>query len=464
MLTLNQSFASTCTFAVIIRLLMLLYGEWQDAHLQVKYTDIDYKVLTDAARYVTIGESPYQRATYRYTPLLAFLLTPNIYVHKSFGKVLFVLADILIGVLIYKILRLRGLPELDAVTYSAYWLYNPMVANISTRGSAESLIGALVLSTLYLITTKRFYAASVMFGLSVHFKIYPIIYSVPLLMLLDDEDYWGIPWKGKEKVHDTWTVKHWTGKIARFVTPTRVWFGVISGGVFLYRRSEFELPSDPIINHQSSIARDHLNHYPRHITQSYSQDFLRETYFYHVVRKDHRHNFSLWFYYIYLSYTEPHGTFLGIATFIPQFWLTFLLGAAFGKDLFFACFIQTFAFVTYQKVCTSQYFMWYTCLLPLILPSTSITFKYKGFMLLLAWVVSQALWLNEAYKLEFLGQNTFFAIWKASLLFFASNLWILKELTSKHKFESVFELGKVRKIWERRSRIMDETMERESLM
>lgn len=242
---LSYSFKHLCILASLIRILFLIYGEYQDAYFTVKYTDIDYVVFTDAARYMTQGQSPYLRETYRYTPLLAMLLTPNIYVFPAFGKCLFAAADILVGYLIHQMLLMRGMSSKLALRYDALWLLNPFVCNISTRGNAESLLGVMVLGTLYLILHKKyFYSGCFVFGFSVHFKIYPVIYAVPLLMLLDD--HYGDPFEHTPFLRKWQLVRYrwiqvlegkgdafgWLRHIIVFVSPVRIVFGVLSAFVF----------------------------------------------------------------------------------------------------------------------------------------------------------------------------------------------------------------------------------------
>jgi hypothetical protein len=73
--------------SALLRVLLTAWGYLHDRLLPFKYTDIDYTVFTDAARYVAAGQSPFQRATYRYSPLLAYLLVPNVLLADVWGKV-----------------------------------------------------------------------------------------------------------------------------------------------------------------------------------------------------------------------------------------------------------------------------------------------------------------------------------------------------------------------------------------
>jgi len=190
--TSNRSIAKCLTLGLLLRLGLLVYAEWVDrTDSVVQFTDIDYHVFTDAARFIERGQSPYLRATYRYTPLLAFLLVPNVTFNRNWGKLLFVACDLVAGWLIYRILLHRGLsPHRAAWSFASIWILNPFVAVISTRGSSEAVLGALVLTTLYLLLLARPVLAGLVFGLSVHFKIYPIVYALPFLLLLN-QDYPG---------------------------------------------------------------------------------------------------------------------------------------------------------------------------------------------------------------------------------------------------------------------------------
>ncbi len=49
MLSLGQSLSA----ALLMRVGFMVYGLFQDVSMKVKYTDVDYYVFTDAARYMT---------------------------------------------------------------------------------------------------------------------------------------------------------------------------------------------------------------------------------------------------------------------------------------------------------------------------------------------------------------------------------------------------------------------------
>lgn len=172
--------------AILFRAALLLYGRWQDANSAIKYTDIDYLVFTDAARYVSRQRSPYDRATYRYTPLLAWLLLPTTWhgIWFEFGKALFATGDVITGWFTYRILRMQGLDAQRSLKFASIWLLNPMVANISTRGSSEGLLAVLVVAMLWAALSKRVLLAGSLLGCSVHFKIYPFIYAASVFWWL----------------------------------------------------------------------------------------------------------------------------------------------------------------------------------------------------------------------------------------------------------------------------------------
>ena len=92
----------------------------------------------------------------------------------------------------------------------------------------------------------------------------------------------------------------------------------------------------------------------------YGDEFLQKTYLYHVNRKDIKHNLSLYFHLLYLN-AESANLLFKLAPFIPQ--LVLLTAVAllfcFKEHVGFCLFIQTYCFVIFNKVCTSQYFLWY---------------------------------------------------------------------------------------------------------
>ena len=408
----NNTYKKTFIIAFILRLILFIYGCWQDANFAFKYTDIDYYVYTDAAKHVANGETPFKRATYRYTPVLAYILWPtHIPTFFSFGKILFIFADLAVGYFIYEILILRGLSTKKTLKFVAFgWLFSPISFTISTRGNADPLVGLLCLLTIYLLMKKQVVLSALVYGFAVHFKIYPIVYVPSILIFLDRTTYRGIP------------KSTWKFPISFIANRDRIVFGAISGGLFLSLIGIFY-----------------------HI---YGYEFLYETYLYHFVRKDNRHNFSMYFYDLYLSYDNNgsgsggNGSLnTGLLAFLPQIILWISIGIKYGEDLPFAFFLATYVFVAWCKVCTAQYFLWYCCLLPIILPTTNIKFKWKGFQLILFWFCGEVHWLLWAKGLELDGESVFLQLWIASVIFFTINVWIIGELLKGYTSNPLFKNG-----------------------
>lgn len=163
----------------------------------------------------------------------------------------------------------------------------------------------------------------------------------------------------------------------------------------------------------------------------YGFPFLEHSYLYHVTRIDHRHNFSVYNTLLHLrsAIGPSEGFAVESLAFVPQLSLSLLLiPLVLAKmDLPGTMLAQTLAFVTFNKVCTSQYFLWYMVFLPLYLPgSVFLTRPRIGIAALAAWVLGQAVWLQQGYQLEFLGKSTFVpGLWYATVLFFGINCLIL---------------------------------------
>ncbi|KAF3069841.1 GPI mannosyltransferase 1 [Daldinia childiae] len=401
--------------ATILRATMLLYGLWQDANSPLKYTDIDYLVFTDAARFTfaSASASPYTRETYRYTPLLAWLLYPTTWPGTfwfSFGKVIFAAADIAAGYLIIRVLRgpTVRMSEGRACRYASIWLLNPMVATISTRGSSEGLLGVLVMALLWAVLEKRVTLAGSLLGLSVHFKIYPFIYAPAIVWWMDAQQMSRITGSQTQAGKDGRSTTPPTtllGKSMAFITPDRILLALVSLTTFL--------------------GLDFVMY------TFYGMPFLTHTFLHHVSRIDHRHNFSPYNILLYLTSAHPSTALVKAESvaFLPQLVLSTILIPIAGakKDLPTTMLAQTFAFVTFNKVCTSQYFLWYMVFLPLYLPDSSFLRNPRlGLLILGLWVATQGMWLQQAYNLEFLGMSTFIpGLWTSSLAFFLVNCWVL---------------------------------------
>ncbi|KXZ51747.1 hypothetical protein GPECTOR_11g193 [Gonium pectorale] len=539
--------------AGLVRALLICWAEYQDKYLTVKYTDIDYVVFTDAARFVSRGGSPYRRATYRYSPLLAYLVLPNIWVHPAFGKVLFSAADLVAAAVLSYLLRRTAAPARIRTAALAAWLFNPYTATISTRGSCDVLSVLLLLALLVCLLHGRPLLSGALYGLAVHFRIYPVIYGPAIVLFLacradlltatataagreegGEEGRRGI---AAPKHVDRRSMDHTVAPAAAAAdSPAearrRLTIAAVEGrretaGAASASQAAGRSTEDGGTGGDQEASRAARQRRPRRPAASpsakrtlartaaalrpvalfgaaaaatflalgalfyslYGDEFLREAFVHHLTRKDPRHNFSPYYYPVYLGYGSggsaaagasavggaaaratdpplslppaarpadpglddapqpaagPSAALLGGAwdlarraaaavplgepwrlALLPQAAAVLAVALRFHEDLPVAWLLQTWCFVTLNKVVTAQYFVWYLSLLPLALPAlaarAAAPWRRPLAVAAAGWVAAQLHWLWWAYQLEMQGRSVHLPLWAAGLLFQAAN-------------------------------------------
>jgi GPI mannosyltransferase 1 subunit M len=378
--------------ALAIRIAAIIFGACFDQIMfPLQYTDIDYHVYTEAANFMMKGMAPYEMQTYRYPPVLAALLIPNHILHRAFGKILFAIFD---SLLIFEIDQIHKVsPVTPWKGWLSLWCYNPISIYICSRGSADSISNYLVLMTLRLFIVKQFSASGIIFATSVYFRIYPIIYLPSFLYSLFQSSN--------------------STKIINILT-----FGI-----------NFTLTLAGLVIISYSL---------------YGEYYMEHAIYYHTIRKDHRHNFSPFFYptYLHLSQTNNNNNNINnkpskidnLLSFIQfnistlsQIILLLVITMKFaGSNLAKCMLLQTLVFVTFNKVMTGQYFLWYIILLPVTLDWKKIMIYQRTVLMRSSlWIISLFGWLYCAYLLEFQGQNTFLMIWIMSIIFLFANICLI---------------------------------------
>ena len=267
-----------------------------------------------------------------------------------------------------------------------------MAINVCTRGNADAIICWLVLLCVRLLQRGCIIQSGAVYGIAVHFRIFPVILAPTFLLLLNRP-----------------SIRAPLGYPSSALV-CQATFSLIAAFTFFALTGVFWL----------------LYGYP----------FLHESYLYHILsRLDPRHNFSPYFYALYITPSVAWTILFAVSQITVQLSMSW----RFASDFVFCACIQTWAFVTFNKVCTAQYFLWYLSLLPCAATSTTIS-SWGGTGAAAAWFAAEIHWLLWAYYLEFEGKNVFFNLWIAGLIFFAANLSCIIYLVRSHAGKARFEI------------------------
>lgn len=202
-MTKSRDWKTTIIWGIVIRIALIFFLSTYESvyNQELSFTDIDYKVYSDA----TLYDSPYDRHTYRYTPLISYLMRFNYHIHESIGKVFFALFDVVAMYFLHAIFKKSGNNHYADFAVKLY-AYNPLFIALTARGSCESIALALMYAFWFYyfggettgnqpclhITNHKIsqtqpnatlkWVSYLVYGLWVHVRVYPIV-LLPLLLM-----------------------------------------------------------------------------------------------------------------------------------------------------------------------------------------------------------------------------------------------------------------------------------------
>jgi len=344
-------------------------------------------------------------------------------------------------------------------TTSLFYLYNPFMINISTRGSADCIIILFILLTLIFLELGIYSISGVFFGLAIHFKIYPVIYCPAILLYIitrrkhisdiklnNDKDF---EIKNDKNINDNIKQKSLIERAVKFFLTLFCFYFFLSIAstliskllniykiLFLQVKNLIKFFFKYIFNFNAIVFFGFALFTFLNLFLIFylflGQKFVYEYLLYHIVRKDHRHNYSVFSYLMYLIYTTNFGKILSLMAFLPQALLVIYCSLFLFKDLNICLTIITWIFVTFNKVVTAQYYLWYLSLVPLIMPFNRMFLdkKIKCGILFALWFYFEIYWNTLSHRLEYKGENLFLEIMGLNFIFFLINCVIVEELAS----------------------------------
>lgn len=454
----GSSVRTLAVAAFLIRLLVIGYSVLHDKYLPVPYTDVDYLVVSDGARHMYEGRSPFDRETYRYTPLLALVVLPNMVLGAWWGKAVLALCDVVAGYFVLRVL----FAQVDAAASSsqqqkqqqqgqakllvaAFIWFNPVVINVSTRGNSDIIIAAFALGSLAAFTQQRYWAAGLFLGFAVHMKIYPIIYAAPFVFALLHRVI-SKRRQEQQQIQAQQQSQQPRKQVATAAPPAAAASPSVVGGILSAAFSGEFL--GPVL--RAAAATVLAAAIPTAACYAvYGQQFLHEAILYHIGRIDHRHNLSPYFLQMYyglldleiqkvlqvMTNVEPASRLTsGLFAFVPQMLMLVVVSWVLRRNAAHAVALETMLFVAFNKVCTVQYFVWYLPFLPFIfftsakadaaaaLPQHQQSTNRALIGACVFWVLALGAWMLHGKLLEFDGVDTFVRLWACSCIFFVAQV------------------------------------------